>query len=91
MNATSLLTYFAPLKQWLENANANDCLGWDDYCESYAAEYVSVTYETETSGLLNVATIADWEYNTNLTEHNAIVAVNHATFCIRIIISSLKM
>lgn len=35
MDATSLLTYFKPLQDWLHqaNINANDCIGWDDGCE----------------------------------------------------------
>lgn len=77
MSAASLMTYFAPLKQWLEEANtiAKDCIGWDSYCESFASDYVYKTYETETSSLLNAATVADWNYNTNLTDENAIIAV----------------
>lgn len=75
MDATSLLTYFAPLKEWLEKANAQECIGWTADCEAYASEYVYVTYENETSTLLNAAVVADWDYNTNLTDYNAMIAV----------------
>lgn len=68
MDATSLLAYFDPLMQWLTEANADDCLGWE--CEAFAADYMMNEYETTTSYLYNQATIAEWNYETNLTDAN---------------------
>ena len=68
MNATSLLAYFQPLMQWLTEANVGDCVGWN--CESFAADYMMNEYEKTTSYLYNQATIAEWIYETNLTEAN---------------------
>jgi peptidyl-dipeptidase A len=69
MNATSLLAYFEPLMQWLKEANKDDCIGWN--CEPFAANYMENDYEVTTSNLYNQATIAEWNYETNLTEANA--------------------
>jgi hypothetical protein len=69
MDATSLLAYFDPLMQWLKEANADDCLGWES-CEAFAADYMKNEYETTTSYLYNQATIAEWNYQTNLTDAN---------------------
>lgn len=73
MSATSLLAYFEPLMKWLEEANVGECLGWN--CESFAADYMENEYETTTSYLYNQATIAEWNYETNLTEANGQNAV----------------
>ncbi|KAK4008639.1 hypothetical protein OUZ56_013772 [Daphnia magna] len=74
MDATSLITYFEPLQKWLEEANSKsgECLGWEGYCESFAAEYMAGEYEDKTSYLYNQATIAEWNYQTNLTEANGV-------------------
>lgn len=68
MDATSLLAYFDPLMEWLIEANADDCLGWE--CEAFATDYMKNEYETTTSYLYNQATIAEWNYQTNLTDAN---------------------
>lgn len=77
MDATSLITYFEPLQKWLEEANSKsgECLGWEGYCESFAAEYMAGEYEDKTSYLYNQATIAEWNYQTNLTEANGVNSV----------------
>lgn len=75
MSATSLLAYFEPLMKWLEEANVDECLGWN--CESFAADYMENEYETTTSYLYNQATIAEWNYETNLTEANGQNAVKN--------------
>lgn len=77
MNAQSLIDYFKPLSDWLVAANnmSRECIGWEGYCESDAAAYMSGEYETTTSQLYNQATIAEWNYNVNITEANQEEAV----------------
>jgi hypothetical protein len=75
MNATSLLVYFEPLMKWLEEANVDECLGWN--CEAFAADYMANEYEKTTSYLYNQATIAEWNYETNLTDANGQNAVKN--------------
>ena len=77
MDATSLMGYFDPLYKWLQEANSmsRECIGWEDYCESYASEYMYGEYENKTSNLYNKAAIAEWDFQTNLTDYNAEVSV----------------
>ena len=42
-----------------------------DFCESHAADYMKNEYEPEALRLWNLATVAEWNFQTNLTEYNA--------------------
>lgn len=49
-------------------------------CEDFAKAYMEGEYETNSSLLLNQATIAEWNYETNLTELNGNLSVRMRTF-----------
>ncbi|CAG0893955.1 unnamed protein product [Darwinula stevensoni] len=82
MSAQSLLYYFQPLMEYLEQANleAGNCLGWGDEClstrkeirqsfEEEAEEYL-LYYEGEYSRRGNSNALAAWAYQTDITQEN---------------------
>lgn len=71
MNASSILTYFEPLHEWLVKANEQQCPGWETNCEEFAEHYLANVYEKTMSDLEYNAAVANWNYQTNLTKANA--------------------
>jgi len=79
MSAKSLLRYFEPLTDWLKEQNkGGDDIGWGDECPEpvametdldKAAKWLQV-YNVNAQREINIETLADWNYATNITDEN---------------------
>ena len=90
MDATAILDYFRPLQEYLDQqlTAAQEQKGWRSRYteflteESNAKNYMANEYEPQLIALIQKSTLADWNYNTNLTDENALLSVRNRFFIV---------
>ncbi|XP_067685542.1 uncharacterized protein [Haliotis asinina] len=73
MNVSALMEYFKPLSDWLKLENGNDDVSWSEHCpvnEGLDVEAWLKTYNDHVQVVQYEAALADWTYNTNITDYN---------------------